>query len=59
MLSRLENCPSHGPTGLYYDCKGSEANGRHKGSRTSQIPGCLAPSQKEAQVNTQTMVDLT
>ena len=34
--------PSHGPTGLYNDCKRSEADGPHKGSQTSQIPGRLA-----------------
>ena len=29
---------SHGPTSLYNDCKGSEADGPHKGSQTSPIP---------------------
>ena len=32
---------SHGPTSLYNDCKGSEADGPHKGSQTSPIPGRL------------------
>ena len=31
--------PSHGPTGLYNDCKGSEADGPDKGNQTSPIPG--------------------
>ena len=31
--------PSHGPTGIYNDCKGSEADGSHKGSQASPIPG--------------------
>ena len=31
--------PSHGPTGLYNDCKVSETDGPPKGSRTSPIPG--------------------
>ena len=31
--------PSHGPTGLYNDCKGSEADGPDK---SSPIPGRLA-----------------
>ena len=54
--------PSHGPRSLYNDCKGSEADGPHKGSQTSPIPGRLAyqgPVPKEAQVNTRAMVDLT
>ena len=34
--------PSHGPTGLYNDCKGSEADGPHMGSQASPIPGQLA-----------------
>ena len=34
--------PSHGPTGLYNDCKRSEADGPHKGSQASPIPGQLA-----------------
>ena len=34
--------PSHGHTSLYNDCKGSEADGPHKGSQTSAIPGRLA-----------------
>ena len=33
--------PSHSPTGLYNDCKGSEADGPHKGSQASSIPGRL------------------
>ena len=51
---------SHGPTGLYSDCKKSEADGPDKGNQTSSVPGRLAyQSQEEAQVNTQTVVDLT
>ena len=34
--------PSHGPTGLYNDCKGSETGGRYKRSQASPIPGQLA-----------------
>ena len=36
--------PDHAPPppGLYSDCKGSEANGRHEGTQTSPIPGRLA-----------------
>ena len=34
--------PSHGPTGLYNDCIGSEADGPDKGNQTSPIPGRLA-----------------
>ena len=34
--------PSHTPTGLYNDCKGSEADGSDKGNQTSPIPGRLA-----------------
>ena len=34
--------PSHHPTSFYNDCKGSEADGPHKGSQTSPIPGGLA-----------------
>ena len=30
---------SHGPTGLYNDCKGSEANGPLQRTQTSPIPG--------------------
>ena len=33
---------SHGPSGLYNDCKRSEANGPYKGNQTSPIPGRLA-----------------
>ena len=54
--------PSHDPTSLYNDCKGNEADGPHKGSQTSPIPGQMAyqgSGQVEAQVNTQTVVDLT
>ena len=55
--------PSYVPTGLYNDSKGSEADGPHKGSQTSPIPGRLANqgpiSGEEAQVNTQTVVDVT
>ena len=51
---------SHGPTGLYNDCKRSEADGLDKVNQTSPVPGRLAyQSQEEAQVNTQTVVDLT
>ena len=31
--------PSHSPTGLYNDCKGSEVHGPLKGTQTSPIPG--------------------
>ena len=31
--------PGHGPSGLYNDCKGSEADGPHKGNQASSIPG--------------------
>ena len=34
--------PRHGPTGLYNECKGSETDGRHKGSQVSPVPGRLA-----------------
>ena len=34
--------PSHGPTSLYNDCKGSKADGPHKMSHISPIPGQLA-----------------
>ena len=51
---------SHGPSGLYKDCKSSEADGPDKGNQTSSVPGRLAhQSQEEAQVNAQTVVDLT
>ena len=33
---------SHGPTGLYNDCKVSEADGPDKGNQTSPVPGRLA-----------------
>ena len=33
--------PGHSPSGLYNDCKGSEANGPHEGTQTSPIPGRL------------------
>ena len=33
---------SHGPTGLYNDCKRSEADGPDKGNQTSPVPGQLA-----------------
>ena len=32
----------HSPTGLYNDCKGSEADGPHKGNQASTVPGRLA-----------------
>ena len=32
----------HGPWGIFNDCKGSEADGPHKGNQTSSIPGQLA-----------------
>ena len=52
--------PSYGPTSLYSDCKGSEADGPHKGLHQYLDNWMIrAPSQKEAQVNTQTVVDLT
>ena len=34
--------PSHGATGLYNDCKESEADGPDKGNQTSLVPGRLA-----------------
>ena len=34
--------PDHSPSGLYNDCKGSEANGPHERTQTSPIPGRLA-----------------
>ena len=33
---------SHSPTGLYNDCKRSEADDPHEGSQTSPVPGRLA-----------------
>ena len=33
---------NHGPTGLYNDCKRSEADGPDKGNKTSPVPGRLA-----------------
>ena len=30
--------PSHGPSGLYNSCKGSEADDPHKGNQTTPIP---------------------
>ena len=33
--------PGHSPSGLYNDCKGSEANGPHVGTQTSPIAGRL------------------
>ena len=33
---------SHGPTGLYNDCKRSEIDGPDKGNQTSPVPGRLA-----------------
>ena len=33
---------SHGPTGLYNDCKRSEADGPDKGNQISPVPGRLA-----------------
>ena len=45
---------SHGPTGLYNDCKRSEADGPDKDDWLIR-----AQSQEEAQVKTQTVVDLT
>ena len=32
----------HSPTGLYNTCKGSEADGPHKGNQASPVPGRLA-----------------
>ena len=34
--------PSHSPINFYNDCKGSEADGSHKGNQTSPIPRRLA-----------------
>ena len=39
-LSSLQ--ASHGPTGLYNDCKRSEADSPVKGNQTSPVPGRLA-----------------
>ena len=56
---------SHGPSGLYNDCKRSEADGPVKGNQTSPVPGRLAyqgpvsGSGYPQEVNTQTVVDLT
>ena len=33
---------NHGPSGLYNDCKRSEADGPDKGNETSPVPGRLA-----------------
>ena len=33
---------SHGPSGLYNDCKRGEADGPVKGNQTSPVPGRLA-----------------
>ena len=33
---------NHGPSGLYNDCKRSEADGPDKGNQTSPVPGRLA-----------------
>ena len=52
----------HGPSGVYNDCKRSEADSPDKGNQTSPVPGRLADraqSQEEAQTNTHTVVDLT
>ena len=53
---------SHGPTGLYNDCKRSGAHGPDKGNQTSQYLDdwlIRAQFQEEAQVNSRTVVDLT
>ena len=53
---------SHTPTGLYNDCKRSEADDPVNRNQTSPVPGLLpyqSPVSKKAQVNTQTVVDLT
>ena len=53
---------SHGPTGLYSDCKRNEADGPDKGNQTSPIPGRLAYQGSvsgRSTMNTQTVVDLT
>ena len=34
--------PGHSPSGLYNDCKGSEAKGPHEGTQISPIRGRLA-----------------
>ena len=52
----------HGPSGVYNDCKRSEADSPDKGNQTSPVPGRLADraqSQEEVQINTQTVVDPT
>ena len=56
---------SHGPSGLYNDCQRGEADGPVKLSRKIRLHQYLdnwlirAQSQEEAQVNTQTVADLT
>ena len=48
---------SHGPSGLYNNCKGGEADDPHKGRLENLL--IRAQSQEEAQVNTLTVVELT
>ena len=50
---------SDGPTGLYNDCKRSKTDGPDKGIRLHQYWLIRAQSHEEAQVNTQTVVDMT
>ena len=53
-LPSLRGC--HGPSGLYNDCKRSEAD---KGNQTSPVPGRLAYQSPVSGRSTQTVVDLT
>ena len=53
--------PSHGPTSLYNDRKGSEADGPHKRNQTSPVSVnwlIRVQSKEEAIANIQTLVDL-
>ena len=50
---------SHGPSGLYNDCKRGEADGPVKGNQTSPVPGRLADQGPVSGRDTQTVVDLT
>ena len=52
---------SHGPTGLYNDCKRSEADDPDKGKQTSPVPGLAyqGPVSGRSTMNTRTVVDLT
>ena len=52
---------SHGPSGLYNDCKRGEADGPVKGNQTSSAPGRLANQGPVSgkSTNKQTVVNLT